>query len=63
MSYDHWKTTNPDDEWLGSAPQSDDEQDEAAAAMFGVTLDEYRTSKSIDRHPSWIDEIDDELPF
>lgn len=24
MSYDHWKTTNPDDEWLGSAQQSPD---------------------------------------
>jgi hypothetical protein len=21
MSYDHWKTTNPDDEWLGPEPQ------------------------------------------
>jgi hypothetical protein len=20
MSYDHWKTTNPDDEWLGPEP-------------------------------------------
>jgi hypothetical protein len=21
MSYDHWKTTNPDDEWLGPEPR------------------------------------------
>jgi len=24
MSYDHWKTTNPDDEFLGNADQSGD---------------------------------------
>ena len=29
MSYDHWKTTNPDDEWLGSAQQSGDRDDES----------------------------------
>jgi hypothetical protein len=29
MSYDHWKTTNPDDQYLGSTPQpgQDDEPD------------------------------------
>lgn len=27
MSYDHWKTTNPDDEWLG--PDYDEEWDGA----------------------------------
>lgn len=21
MTYDHWKTTNPEDEWLGDPPQ------------------------------------------
>jgi len=25
MTYDHWKTTDPADEWLESCPQSDDE--------------------------------------
>jgi hypothetical protein len=26
MSYDHWKTTNPDDRYLESAPQSDEDE-------------------------------------
>lgn len=24
MSYDHWKTTNPDNEWLGPEPDDDE---------------------------------------
>jgi len=24
MSYDHWKTTNPDDEWLGPDPNEEE---------------------------------------
>jgi hypothetical protein len=24
MTYDHWKTTNPADEWLGPEPEEDD---------------------------------------
>ena len=24
MSFDHWKTTNPDDEWLGPEPDQDE---------------------------------------
>jgi hypothetical protein len=29
MSYDHWKTTDPADEWLGPDPEpTDDEFDE-----------------------------------
>jgi hypothetical protein len=27
MSYDHWKTTDPDDMFLESAPQSDEDDD------------------------------------
>ena len=26
MTYDNWKTTNPDDETLGDAPQSDEDR-------------------------------------
>jgi hypothetical protein len=26
--YDHWKATNPDDEWLGPEPDQDDEEPE-----------------------------------
>ena len=26
MTYDDWKTTNPDDEFLGDAPQSSEDQ-------------------------------------
>jgi len=71
MSYDHWKTTNPDDELLGSCPQSGDrlEDDEANAAMLGVDLDEYLANKARDRHyRRWVDgpnnvDQDDELPF
>jgi hypothetical protein len=25
MSYDHWKTTNPEDEWLGPEPKEQEE--------------------------------------
>jgi hypothetical protein len=25
MSYDHWKTTNPEDEWLGPDPTLEDD--------------------------------------
>ena len=28
MSFDHWKTTNPDDEWLGPEPESEEEEPE-----------------------------------
>ena len=28
MSYDHWKTTNPEDEWLGPDPHNEPEEDE-----------------------------------
>jgi hypothetical protein len=28
MSYDHWKTTNPEDEWLGPEPKSEEEPPE-----------------------------------
>jgi hypothetical protein len=65
MSYDHWKTTNPDDEELGSAQQTPyQDEDENLAAMLDVTLDEYYANKSLDRwlHRYSIDE-NDELPF
>lgn len=26
-NYDHWKTTNPDDEWLGNADQARQEEE------------------------------------
>lgn len=29
MTYDHWKTTNPDDEWLGPDPEDGCEEDES----------------------------------
>ena len=28
MTYDHWKTTNPDDEFLGPGPEDKDDFDE-----------------------------------
>jgi hypothetical protein len=28
MSYDHWKTTNPDDEWLGPDPAEEHDDEE-----------------------------------
>jgi hypothetical protein len=27
MSYDHWKTTDPADEWLGPNPEEEEEQE------------------------------------
>ena len=27
MTYDHWKATNPEDEWLGPDPDEDDFDD------------------------------------
>lgn len=62
MSYDHWKTTNPDDQWLESCPQSD--EDEAMAAMLGVDVDQYLADKARDRQlPRRYDDTDDPLPF
>jgi hypothetical protein len=60
MSYDHWKTTEPDEQW-----QWLEQDDEAMADMLGVTVDEYLHNKSRDRHSFDGDqnEIDDELPF
>jgi hypothetical protein len=49
MSYDHWKTTDPADEWLGNAPQEGDrvEPDQAvqerAAAHAAEALREQQT--------------------
>jgi len=67
MTYDTWKTTNPDDQYLGSCPQSGDrlEDDEQMAAMFNVDLDEYLANKARDRWvygPNNVDE-DDCIPF
>jgi len=28
--YDHWKTTNPDDEWLGPDPDEEEEENKQA---------------------------------
>lgn len=54
MSYDHWKTTNPDDEWLGPEPQSEEEEpeehfyagvEERAAAHAAQALREYEQQR------------------
>jgi hypothetical protein len=41
MTYDTWKATNPDDEWLGSDPSEKDEEpnefDELAQALHQHT--------------------------
>jgi len=72
MSYDHWKTTNPADEWLGSCPQEGDrlEDDEVNAAMLGVDLDQYLETKARDIHyrrwvygPQNAQDEDDQIPF
>ena len=53
MSYDHWKTTNPDDEWLGPDPEEEKslkpipplESDEAAEKFVEeADLSEYDLS-------------------
>jgi hypothetical protein len=48
MSYDHWKTTNPDDRFLGPEPEWPDElyptaaEAHAAARKAGLHEREYR---------------------
>lgn len=48
MTYDHWKTTDPADEWLGPKPLEDDEMDEAINgrilhnAYFDLPQNHYR---------------------
>jgi hypothetical protein len=38
MTYDHWKTTNPDDEWLGPNP---DECDDPEPEEYDPLVDAY----------------------
>lgn len=57
MSFDHWKTTNPDDEFLGNAPQEGDRLEpededgpyegvqERAAAHAADALREYEQQR------------------
>lgn len=59
MSYDHWKTTNPDDEWLGPDPReqqaeedywrmvAEDRQHSGLAAAEIQYESELRARKSI----------------
>lgn len=50
MTYDHWKTTNPDDEWLGPAP--DDE------AEVEAILDAQAAEQEVDDWlASWSDDF------
>ena len=45
MTYDHWKTTNPDDAWLGPDPNEEDE-DAEWQAEWQYAID--RTNQLID---------------
>lgn len=40
--YDHWKTTNPDDEWLGPEPEDDMAEEEPREPLTDEQLRAFR---------------------
>lgn len=58
MSYDHWKTTNPADEWLGP---EDDEEDDCEQEWFDDWYGDWLSDMYGDGYTASLDSEDPHL--